>query len=75
MISTHVGASSIAFPSDTKVIKMDENNGTDYLLILYSAEKLDAKNIAQQMNNMNDALSNKIKTVLGDKLIDKTKIK
>ncbi len=76
MISTHVGASStIAFPSDTKVIKMDENKGTDYLLILYSAEKLDAKNIAQQMNSMNDALSNKIKTVLGDKLIDKNKIK
>ena len=75
MISTHVGASSIAFPSDTKVIKMDENKGTDYLLILYSAEKLDAKNIAQQMNNMNDALNNKIKSFLGDKLIDKTKIK
>lgn len=76
MISTHVGASSsIAFPSDTKSIKLDENKGTDYLLILYSAEKLDAKNIAQQMNGMTDALSNKIKTALGDKLIDKSKIK
>jgi hypothetical protein len=73
MISTHVGAnSSIAFPSDTKSVKLDENKGTDYLLILYSAEKLDAKKIADDMNNMDGALSTKIKTALGDKLMDKS---
>lgn len=76
MISTHVGAnSSIAFPSDTKSIKLDENKGTDYLLILYSAEKLDAKQIAAGMNNMDGALSAKIKTALGDKLMNKSIIK
>jgi hypothetical protein len=74
-ISTHVGSNStIAFPSDTKVIQLDEQKGTDYLLILYSAEKLDAIDIAAKMNNMKGALSTKIKTVLGNKLIDKSKI-
>lgn len=73
--STHVGANSIiAFPSDTKVIKLDNQKGTDYLLILYAAEKLDAKAIAEKMNSMTGALSTKIKTVLGNKLIDKAKI-
>jgi Papain family cysteine protease/Domain of unknown function (DUF4384) len=74
-ISTLVGSNSIiAFPSDTKVIKMDENKGRDYLLILYSATKLDAKAMAEKMNTMKGALSDKIKTILGNKLVDKTKV-
>ena len=74
-ISTHVGANStIAFPSDTKVIKMDDQKGTDYLLILYSSEKLDLNEMVSKMNGMTGALSTKIKTVLGGKLIDKSKI-
>lgn len=74
-ISTHVGANStIAFPSDTKVIQLDEQKGSDFLLILYSAQKLDAKAIAEHMNNLKGALSDKIRTVLGNKLIDKSKI-
>ncbi len=74
-ISTLVGSNSIiAFPSDTKVIKMDENKGRDYLLILYSASKLNAKDMAEKMNAMKGALSDKIKSVLGNKLIDKAAI-
>ncbi len=74
-ISTLVGANStIAFPSDTKVIKMDENKGRDYLLILYSATKLDTRAMTDEMNSMKGALSDKIKKVLGNKLIDKSKI-
>ncbi len=74
-ISTLVGSNStIAFPSDTKIIKMDENKGRDYLLILYSATSLDAKAMVQKMNSMKGALSDKIKQVLGNKLIDKSKI-
>lgn len=75
MISTHVGAgSTIAFPSDTKVIQLDEQKGVDYLLILYSAQKLDAGAIADEMNGMKGNLSTKIKTVLGNKLIDKANV-
>jgi hypothetical protein len=76
MMSTHIGANSIvAFPSDTKVVKMDEQKGTDYMLILYSKEKLNAGEIASVMSNMKGGLSKKIKAALGDKLIDKSKIK
>jgi len=75
-ISTHVGAgTTIAFPSDTKVIQLDEQKGVDYLLILYSAQKLDANDIADKMSNMKGGLSHKIKVVLGNKLIDKSNIK
>jgi hypothetical protein len=74
-ISTHVGKNStIAFPSDTKVVQMDDQKGSDFLLILYSAEKLDAPALAAKMNGMKGAISTKIKTVLGNKLIDKAKI-
>jgi len=76
MMSTHIGAHSVvAFPSDTKIVKMDEQKGTDYMLILYSKEKLNATEIANAMSNMKGGLSKKIKAALGDKLIDKSKIK
>lgn len=75
-VSTLVGKNStIAFPSDSKVVKMDDNKGRDYLLILYSATRLDAKALADQMNTMKGALSDKIKAVLGNKLIDKANIR
>lgn len=71
-LSTLVGARSIvAFPSDSKVVKMDDNKGTDYLLILYSTEKLDAKAIAERMSAEAGGLSRKIRAALGTKLISK----
>ncbi len=76
LMSTHIGANSVvAFPSDTKVVKMDDQKGTDYMLILYSKEKLDAAAIAATMTNLKGGLSKKIKAALGDKLIEKSKIK
>jgi len=76
LTSTHVGSNSIvAFPSDTKIIKMDENKGTDYLLILYSKEPLDMNEMLADMNKAKGGLSAKIMAALGDKLIAKDKIK
>lgn len=76
LTSTHVGSKSIvAFPSDTKIIKLDENKGTDYLLILYSKEPLDMNQMLTDMNNANGGLSSKISAALGNKLIAKDKIK
>jgi len=76
LTSTHVGSNSIvAFPSDTKIIKMDENKGTDYLLILYSKEPLDMNEMLTEMNKTKGGLSAKIMAALGDKLIAKDKIK
>jgi hypothetical protein len=69
-MSSHIGANSqIAFPSETKIIKMDENKGTDYLLILFSAEKLDPSVLLDKMNNTKGGLSQKIGAALGEKLI------
>lgn len=76
LTSTHVGSNSVvAFPSDTKIIKMDENKGTDYLLILYSKEPLDMNAMLAEMNKTKGGLSAKIMAALGDKLIAKDKIK
>jgi hypothetical protein len=76
LTSTHVGSNSIvAFPSDTKIIKMDENKGTDYLLILYSKEPLNMNDMLADMNKTKGGLSAKIMAALGDKLIAKDKIK
>jgi Domain of unknown function (DUF4384) len=72
LISTHLGANSVvAFPSEKKVVKMDETKGTDFMLILYSTEPIVSKSIAEKMNAIKGSLSQKIKIVLGDKLIDK----
>ena len=39
-MSPHIGPSStVAFPSETKIVKMDANPGTDYMLILYLSLK------------------------------------
>jgi len=75
MTSTHVGANTVvAFPSDTKIIKMDENKGIDYLLILYSKEKLNMDDMLRTMGNNQGGLSSKIIAALGNKLIKKEDI-
>ena len=75
MTSTHVGANTVvAFPSDTKIIKMDENKGIDYLLILYSKEKLNMDEMMTTMGNKQGGLSSKIIAALGNKLIKKEDI-
>lgn len=69
-MSPHIGKNSIvAFPSETKVVKMDDNPGTDYLLILYSKAPLNAEQMLTNMNAAKGGLSTKIKAALGDKLI------
>jgi len=69
-MSPHIGKNStVAFPSESKVVKMDDNPGTDYLLILYSKEPLNAADMLAKMNASKGALSSKIKAALGDKLI------
>ncbi len=76
LTSTHVGSNTIvAFPSDTKVIKLDENKGVDYLMILYSKEKLNMDEMLSTMNKTRGGLSAKIMSALGNKLIRKEDIK
>ena len=75
LTSTHVGSNTVvAFPSDTKIIKLDENKGIDYLLILYSKEKLNMDEMMNAMGNKQGGLSSKIIAALGNKLIKKENI-
>ena len=74
-MSPHIGPNSqIAFPSETKVVRLDDTKGTDYMLILFSSEKLDHNAILQKMNNMKGGLSAKIRAALGDKLIPPSQV-
>lgn len=74
-MSPHIGANSqIAFPSETKIVKMDENKGTDYMLILFSSEKLDANAMLEKMNAVKGGLSSKIAAALGNKLLLPSKV-
>ena len=76
LTSTHVGSNTVvAFPSDTKIIKLDENRGVDYLLILYSKEKLNMDDMLTAMTNKQGGLSAKIMSALGSKLTKKEDVK
>jgi hypothetical protein len=69
-MSPHIGANSqVAFPSETKIVKMDSNPGTDYMLILFAQEPLNAEVMLQEMNKTRAGLSSKINAALGNKLI------
>ena len=74
-MSPLIGANSeLAFPSEKKVIRMDENPGTDYLLILFSQQRLDEKELQEKMQETEGGLTSKIKAALGEKLIDKSMV-
>jgi len=61
--------STIAFPSERKVVRMDDQPGTDYLLILYCADPLDIDQVRTRLEGLEGTLSQRVKTVFGDKLI------
>lgn len=74
-MSPLIGANSeLAFPSEKKVIRMDNNPGTDYLLILFSQQKLDEKELLDKMKKTEGGLTSKIAAALGENLIDKSMI-
>lgn len=74
-MSPLIGANSeLAFPSEKKVIRMDDNPGTDYLLILFSQQELDQAAVLSKMQQASGGLTSKIKAALGDKLIDKSEV-
>lgn len=62
--------STIAFPSERKVVRMDKEPGTDYLLMLYSDEPLNVASLIESMESKTGTLSVKISQALGSRLID-----
>ncbi len=70
-VSALVGRNSVlAFPSDTKVIRMDDNPGTDYLLVLFSQRELNVESLKAKMRTTSGGLTAKIEAALGSELID-----
>ncbi len=69
-VSPLVGANSlIAFPADDKVIRMDQQPGTDYLLVLFSRTPLDPATLKQQMDAGSGGLMSRVQSALGDALL------
>jgi len=66
--------STLAFPSERKVVRMDNQPGTDYLLILYSSKKLDPDAIRAKMDATDGDFSTKIQAALGSQLVPKNQI-
>lgn len=75
-MSPHIGPNStIAFPSERKVVRMDNQPGTDYLLMLYSETPLDIDALKEAMAANPGTLSQKIHQSLGSKIISDQFIK
>lgn len=67
-------SNSVAFPNEDYYIRMDENKGKDYLIILYSKEKLDINSIAKDMENNFGHVSIKVKRALEGKIVEGSNI-
>jgi hypothetical protein len=67
--------STIAFPSERKVVRMDKEPGTDYLLMLYSDQPLAMDSLLESMNSYEGTLSVKVFQALGNRLIQQEHIK
>ncbi|PHI21578.1 hypothetical protein CEQ90_01835 [Lewinellaceae bacterium SD302] len=63
------GNSVIAFPADDKVIRMDNQPGTDYLLVLFSQQALNTKHLLAKMKATGGGLTAKVEAALGKALI------
>jgi hypothetical protein len=62
--------STIAFPSEKKVVRMDEQKGTDYLLVLYTDRPLNAKQLHEKLNASTGPLATRLRSALGTRLAD-----
>lgn len=66
--------STLAFPSETKVIRMDEQPGSDYLLLLYSARPIDAKELLKQLQAGQGSLSTRVQAALAERLVPRERV-
>ncbi len=63
------GDSTIAWPGETEWIRMNETVGTDYLVVLYSKEALDADLIQERFAAESGALQERIAKAVGPNFI------
>lgn len=67
--------STVAFPSETKVVRMDNQPGSDFLLILYTDRPLDSKALLASMQGATGGLSGQVRKALGSRLIDPAQVR
>lgn len=65
---------NLAIPDEDSYNILDENAGTSYYCFLYSKEKLDIDNIMTSVENAKGSFSDRVITVLKDKLVSKENI-
>lgn len=65
----------IAIPDETHDFELDTTPGIDYFCVLYSQEELNINNIVDEISRANGTFYDKLKTVLGNKLVTKEDIR
>lgn len=68
-------ANHVAIPDEDHYLQLDDNTGTDYFCILYSAEKLDIKKIMQEVSIApGSTFMSRLNYVLGDKMLTTSEV-
>lgn len=62
--------SNVAIPNEDYYIALDNKKGKDYLCVLYSKKPLNIKSIARQVQAKSGDFNNRVKQVLGYKMVD-----
>lgn len=65
----------VAFPGETLWIRLDQNAGTDYLVVLYAKEALDIDNIRQKFAQADGTFPERVAKAVGDNYIPANKAK
>lgn len=67
--------STIAFPSEQKVVRMDQQKGTDYLVVLYTDRPINARQLHEKLNAAGGPLATRLRSALGPRLVDSSSVK
>ncbi|MFT4032233.1 MAG: DUF4384 domain-containing protein [Siphonobacter sp.] len=66
---------TVAYPSETKSITMDDVKGTDYLIVLFSKKPLDYNQLITQFENTQGNLADRVLKTLKDEVVPSHQIK
>jgi len=67
-------ANDVAIPDEDHFIQMDNTIGTDFLCVVYSINPLDIDQIRQKIETSSGTFSEKVKSVLSDKLVTSSEL-
>lgn len=75
-VSPYLGyqRNNVAIPDESHFVKLDQNPGDEFFLVLYSKEKLDLASIMQKMEITQGDVMARLRFALGDKLMDSKEI-